>query len=499
MERTSLEKLTGAVLGNYRLDRLMEQGKWGPVFLASTQAGTNYVVRFVGVPFQDAQAELTADARIVFLGRFQQEANMVATLQQHPHILPLLDYGNYRGIPYLVYPNVSLASLRGLLAQNIIDLASVGRYLDQIASALEYAHQHGVIHRNLSTSCVYMQANRQLVVTEFGLMRMHELSKQNSQPTDNYTFDGSSESSAPEQLLGKSVDVYTDIYALGAVLYRLLTGHPPFSGKTRKEIARQHLYSEVPSLKVWREGLPVDLDHIITKAMAKEPMQRYRQPTAFAQAYHQIVAPNEPYSPLIVSQPVAAVRPQPLPLVSAPVKRLKNDRGQKMSRRNVVTLLAAGGGVVVVGGAAIMGMKLMNNGSTAGTATAGAANTTTTANTTNTQPATTGNAKSPVTGGNVLARSTDIPVNSAKTFPIANQRNPGVLIHLPDNKFVAFDSTCTHAGCAVTYSPQDSLLKCPCHDAVFDPAKGAAVVQGPAPTPLAPVKITVNADGTITT
>jgi Rieske Fe-S protein len=143
-------------------------------------------------------------------------------------------------------------------------------------------------------------------------------------------------------------------------------------------------------------------------------------------------------------------------------------------------LIVAGGGVA----AAVLAVALFGRNYLAG----------------NTSPANTPIANTKGTSSNrqILAHTSDIPLNSAKTFPISGQNNPGLIVHLPNGQFVAFNSTCTHAGCAVNYSQQDKLLVCPCHSAIFDPAKNASVVQGPALTPLASIKISVNADGTIT-
>ena len=151
-----------------------------------------------------------------------------------------------------------------------------------------------------------------------------------------------------------------------------------------------------------------------------------------------------------------------------------------ISRRRALTFIAAGGGVAV----AVLAVAAFGRNYLAG----------------NTSPAVTqvANTTGAPSNGQVLAHTSDIPLNSAKAFPISGHNNPGLIVHLADGRFVAFDSTCTHTGCAVNYSQQDKLLECPCHGAIFDPTKNAAVVQGPAQTPLASLKISVHADGTIT-
>jgi serine/threonine protein kinase/nitrite reductase/ring-hydroxylating ferredoxin subunit len=514
IEHSSFQKLVGAIVGNYQLDQLVERGKMGAVFAASSpsaapnapaQAKQGYLIRILDIP-----ADLTPEARLVYLGRFQQEANQVATLQ-HPSILPLVDYGNYQKMPYLVYPySPTIRPLHDLLSQQgPVDLILASRYLDQIAAALEYAHQRAILHRNLTTNSILVEtASRvpQLRVSDFGVIHMLEIAAaqnpvQNT-PTGFLTI-GSSEGSAPEQLLGRPVDAHTDIYALGAVLYRLLTGHRVFSGNSQEEIVKQHLQAPVPSVGTWRSGIPANvlsgIDKVIATAMAKEPLQRFHQATMLSNAYHEIVAPQDTARPLLVVAPI----PTPQGAINRPLRRgnhpnvgadlsrpaagggviRRANKGPAVSRRRVLFYIVAGGAAVAaVTTVAIIGTHLPGSSPASGT----------------TPAATTAPGSSKTGGGTVLAKTTDIPVNGSKTFAIANQSNPGIIVHLTNDKFVAFDSTCTHQGCAVSYNTQDKLLECPCHGAEFDPAKNAAVVQGPAQTPLASIGITVNSDGTIT-
>ena len=437
------------------------------------------------------------------------------------YILPLVDYamhsaaGDPKGTswPYLVSPYLPMKTLNTQLARKgPIDAILASRYLDQIAAVLEYAHQQAVLHRNLTTNCIFINQDGKLLVADFGVIHMLDAGARFNTLDIRKGVYGMNEASAPapEQILGQAVDTYTDVYALGAVLYRMLTGHRVFRGRTREEIIQLHLQAPIPSLTLWRSDLPKALDNVIARAMAKEPAQRFRQPGEVANAYHQIVAPHDtqrvPFFAATAfttlsgqSQEVnsgsaqgGGVRPgrgKPRPNVIGKVEDGRSPQSARISRRRALTFIAAGGGAVAVLAVAVFGRNyLAGNTSPVNTTLA------------NTPVANTpvANATRTSSHGKVLGHTSDLPINSAKTFPISGQSNPGLIVHLADGHFVAFDSTCTHAGCAVNYNQQDKLLECPCHGAIFDPAKNAAVVQGPAQTPLASIKITVNADGTIT-
>ena len=285
LDQTTYAQWTGALLGEYRLTRLLSMSPLGPLFVAdSVNSLSTFLVRVLTVP--PAQ---TSDAMAAYQGYLERQAGHIITLR-HPYILPLVNYGLYQGMPYFVWPYTSMRSLTTRLTQSgVLDVVTMGRYLDQIAAALEFAHQNATFNRNLSLDCIYLQLDGQIAIADFGVRRLYELLTPGGQTG---FFAGSLEACAPEQLTGGQIGSYTDVYALGAITYRLLTGHSVFSGENFRALAEQHLRASPPSLARMRAGLPIALDRVLAGALAKDPAQRLQHPGAFADAYHQIVAPD---------------------------------------------------------------------------------------------------------------------------------------------------------------------------------------------------------------
>ena len=308
IKSVSYEKLAGTTLGNYRLERFIGQSKIGPTFLARTDAANTYLVRFLDRPMST-----TPKDHEVYLERFQHRARQIVSLQ-HPYILPLFDFGVFRSFPYLVSPHIPLRSIRTRIDKNgALNTFTAGRYLDQIATALEYAHEHAVLHGNLSVDSIFIRLDGSLVVADFGVRSLLEQDLPREQLIEW------SEECAPEQLLGKPASPATDVYAMGVVLFYLLTGSAVFAGSTPDEIAQQHLYASIPQLNSLRGDLPAGLYSILARALAKDPAQRFNQPGAFANAYHSTVGPtNRMRLPFAVSSTTTVQAYQP-PVNGAPM------------------------------------------------------------------------------------------------------------------------------------------------------------------------------------
>jgi serine/threonine protein kinase len=298
IKNLALDKLAGTTLGTYHLERFIGHGKIGPTFLAHSDANnatTTYLLQFLDGPMY-----ATPKDHEVQLEHFQYLASQVATLK-HPYILPLIDFGVFRGFPYLVSPHIPLRSLRTRIDKNgALNTFTVGRYLDQIATALEYAHEHAVLHGSLSVDTIFIRLDGQLVVANLGVRSLVEPNMHDVPRNQLVTW---SDGYAPEQLLGKPASPATDIYALGVIVYHLLTGSSVFEGNTPNDLAQKHLYASIPPLNQRRSDLPAGLYTILARALAKDPVQRFQQPGAFANAYHTIIVPtNRTRMPFVVSE-----------------------------------------------------------------------------------------------------------------------------------------------------------------------------------------------------
>ncbi len=269
-----LEPLRVALADRYTIERELGRGATATVYLAQDLKHRRQVAIKV------LRSDLAA---VIGPERFLREIEIVAGLS-HPHILPLHDSGEAAGFLYYVMPWVEGESLRQRLTrESPLPLDEALRITREVADALGYAHRHHVIHRDIKPENILLSDGHALVA-DFGIARALS-SVSGPTLTDTGLAMGTPAYMSPEQAAAsRTIDGRTDVYALGCVLYELLTGHPPFLGSTAQEVLARHTLDPIPPLRTARPELPASVERAVRKALAKSPADRFSSPDAFSEA-----------------------------------------------------------------------------------------------------------------------------------------------------------------------------------------------------------------------
>jgi hypothetical protein len=292
------DRLSAALTGRYRIERELGAGGMATVYLAHDLRHSRNVALKVLRP------ELAA---VIGAERFLNEIKTTANLQ-HPHILPLHDSGEVDGTVWYVMPLVEGESLRDRLNREtqlpIDDALTIAR---EVASALDYAHRHGVVHRDIKPENILLHDGR-AVVADFGIALAVSKTEGSTRLTETGMSLGTPFYMSPEQALGeKTVDARTDVYALGAVLYEMLVGEPPFTGPSAQAVLAKVMSAPAPSAATLRSTIPSGVDAAIARALAKLPADRFRSAADFAAALQ---------SGTTTGFSVSTVRGRPAPLAA---------------------------------------------------------------------------------------------------------------------------------------------------------------------------------------
>jgi serine/threonine protein kinase len=253
-----------------------------------------------------------------FRTRFKQEARAIAKLR-HPNIVSVYDFREVGNVPYLVMQYVSGGTLRGLLhSGRPLEPRRAALYALQIARALHHAHSHGIIHRDVKPENVLISStnSNELLLSDFGLAKLFEerqrAAVQASMSTSKEDMHMLSHSDqvlgtpyymAPEQIRRQAVDARTDVYALGVVLFEMLTGERPFQADNPLALYYQHVSTLPKPIREINSAVPQALEQITARALAKAPEERYQSADEMAQALKAVLAPRPTTRDLVVSAP----------------------------------------------------------------------------------------------------------------------------------------------------------------------------------------------------
>lgn len=285
-------ELAGVMVGNYfLLERLGSEGMVESYRARpTTRGGYDVILRLFRPQFPDPTA---------FREHFSSEVEKVWRCH-HQHIQPLLEFGAGEGLLYSVTRLIEAETLEQFLKRTDGQLAPINAIvglINQLCAALQYAHEHEIVHGNVQPSSILLQPGGHLLLTNFSMKRSYL----DGEPVVAQVEEGNAAYIAPEQVVGM-ITPASDIYAVGVLLFRLLTGRLPYEGESAGEIALKHTNEPIPSVHDLRPDVSEAVELVVRVALAKTPQARFPDAASLAEALHAAVSSNSP--------PVISVQPQ---------------------------------------------------------------------------------------------------------------------------------------------------------------------------------------------
>jgi len=354
----------GETVGPYNIVQQLGQGGMATVYRAYHANLDRYVAIKV------LHAALQSDPN--FSVRFQREAQIIAKLE-HPYIVPVYDYNQANNEPYLVMKFIEGETLRSRMSRQALTVGETAKLIAAIGSALTYAHERDVLHRDIKPSNILLDTQGVPYLADFGLARIASagestLSRDMMLGTPQYI--------SPEQAQGNvPLTGATDIYSLGVVLYELVTGDVPFNSATPYAIIHDQIYKPLPLPSSVNKNVPMSVEQVLLKALAKNPAERYATANQLAEAFQQAVGEAKLTESKVVATPpradtvhlaqkaTSAALKTPFPLPTSVVANTAPAPTQIARRRGPALILAAG----IIALAFLAGVLLTQNNRSGGT------------------------------------------------------------------------------------------------------------------------------------
>ncbi|HYO88534.1 MAG TPA: protein kinase [Candidatus Limnocylindrales bacterium] len=306
MSSSGYSSLSGKVLGQFEIMDEIGRGGMATVYRAR-QRSINRIVAIKVLP----QALMHDPA---FYERFTREVDVIAHLE-HPHILPIYDYGEVDGVPFIAMRYLAGGSMAQYIRRGLPSFEALIKPTDQIGQALDHAHQQGIIHRDLKPANILLDERGNAYLTDFGIARVLDSNLTGS------AIIGTPAYMSPEQANALPLDSRSDIYAFGIVLFELLSGREPFEAATPVAMLLKHINEPIPPLSRYRPDTPPAVEDVINRATAKLPADRFSSAGDVAEAYAAAVHADPHATPLhapgegspMAASPSSRPRMTPLP------------------------------------------------------------------------------------------------------------------------------------------------------------------------------------------